>query len=85
MLQKKISLSFDSSWVLSKRDEEVLPVEAFLTALKEVLSVDVLHSSLTDCEAVVNDEELDCDAIDAIILEILWHLLLTIKCKYGTI
>lgn len=71
MLQKKISLSFDSSWVLSKRDEEVLPVEAFLTALKEVLSVDVLHSSLTDCEAVVNDEELDCDAIDAIILEIL--------------
>ena len=33
MAYKKLSLSFDSLWVLSKKDEDVLPVEAVIEFL----------------------------------------------------
>lgn len=71
MSQKKIVLSFDSSWVLSKRDEAVLPVEAFLSALNEIIRIDILESSLTDCEFVVKDDALDSEAVEAVVSDVL--------------
>ncbi|MGN0442800.1 MAG: AAA family ATPase [Acutalibacteraceae bacterium] len=71
MSQKKIVLSFDSSWVLSKRDEAVLPVEAFLSALNEIIRIDILEASLTDCEFVVKDDALDSEAVEAVVSDVL--------------
>lgn len=71
MSQKKIVLSFDSSWVLSQRDEAVLPVEAFLSALNEIIRIDILEASLTDCEFVVKDDALDSEAVEAVVSDVL--------------
>ena len=53
-MPKKISLSFNSSWILSKKDNDKLPVAAFVDFVKEALDVEILYTSLTDCELVVN-------------------------------
>lgn len=54
---KKVSVSFDSAWVLSKKDEQTLPVEAFVGFIKDIFDVEVLDTSLTDCEIVIKDEK----------------------------
>jgi len=53
-MQKKVSLSFNSSWVLSQKDNDKLPVEAFVDSVKGILEVEVLDTSLTDCELIIN-------------------------------
>ena len=62
-MQKKISLSFNSSWVLSKKDNDKLPVEAFVDSVKGILEVEVLDTSLTDCELIINQENASEDDI----------------------
>ena len=62
-MQKKISLSFNSSWVLSKKDNDKLPVEAFVDSVKEILEVEILDTSLTDCELIINQENASEDDI----------------------
>ncbi len=56
-MQALVSLSFDGRWILSKKDEDILPVEAFLTYITEELNVEILSNSLTDCTFVVRDAE----------------------------
>ncbi len=62
-MHKKISISFNSAWVLSKKDDDVLPVEAFLNCLKETFDIDILDKSLTDCEVVLKSTDLHDDEI----------------------
>lgn len=62
-MQKKISLSFNSSWVLSQKDNDKLPVEAFVDSVKDILEVEVLDTSLTDCELIINQENTSEDDI----------------------
>ncbi len=73
---KKISVSFNSSWILSKREEKKLPVQAFVDAIKENLEIEILDISLTDCEIVVKDNE----KTDRQISDIIDHL---IKSLFG--
>ncbi len=72
-MQKKFSLSFDSSWVLTKKDDDVLPIEAFIKNIKELFDVEVLSSSLTDCDILIKDGTLDdniiCEKISALLKE----------------
>lgn len=58
-MQRKITLVFDSAWVLSKRDEETLPIDAFVAAVCKSMDVELLSSSLTECELLVKDESLE--------------------------
>lgn len=58
-MQKKITLSFDSAWVLSKRNNDILPVDAFVSIIKEIFDAEVINKSLTDCEIVIKNEEAD--------------------------
>ncbi|MBQ8682903.1 MAG: AAA family ATPase [Clostridia bacterium] len=73
MSYKKSTLSFDSAWVLSKKDDSALPVEAFLQALQSVLPIEVVSTSLTDCEFVVKEDMAD-DAVRAAINSVLHSL-----------
>ncbi len=60
-MKKKISLSFQSAWVLSKRDDEKLPVEAFVDFVKSKVGAEVLDASLTDCSFVVSADDVPAD------------------------
>ena len=71
MAYKKLSLSFDSLWVLSKKDEDVLPVEAIIELLKDKLDMEVIYSNFTDCELLIKSEEADSDTIKATVENIL--------------
>lgn len=62
-MDKKVILSFDSAWVLSKREDAVLPVDAFVELIKDVFSVDVVHKSLTECELIVKNEQMEAGEI----------------------
>lgn len=65
MAQKKIILNLRDTWVLTKRNDDVLPIQAFIGYLKEVFSAEVLHASLTDCEVVVAPGLIKNRAVDA--------------------
>ena len=69
-MQKKIVVSFDSTWILSKRDEAVLPVEAFVENIKKTLGVTVLDTSLTECELVFADDKLTGDELKQKVLNL---------------
>ncbi|MBQ8515796.1 MAG: AAA family ATPase [Ruminococcus sp.] len=62
MTGTKIELTLDSFWVLSKREEDVLPMEAIIEKLKEKFNINVVFSSLTECEAVF-PEKADAAAV----------------------
>ncbi len=55
-MSKKLTVSFDSSWVLSKRNNDVLPVEAFLELLSQQFSIELQHKNLTGCEVIIVDD-----------------------------
>ncbi len=73
MSYKKGVLSFDSAWVLSKKEDDTLPVDAFLTALGKRLTIEVVSASLTECEWVVKEEITD-EALQAAVNEVLRSL-----------
>lgn len=62
-MQRKITLIFDGAWVLSKREEATLPVDAFVGVVCQAMNVEVLSSTLTECELLVKDESLAEDAL----------------------
>ncbi|MBE6850577.1 MAG: AAA family ATPase [Ruminococcus sp.] len=53
---KKISfsISFNPAWVLSKREDMVLPIDRFTFELKKKYEVTKLDASLTDCSGVID-------------------------------
>ena len=53
---KKVKVSFDSMWVLSRRSDAVLPVQAFVNELRKAYMVDVATSSLTSCDLLIKSE-----------------------------
>ncbi len=57
-MNKKILISFDASWILEHRDDEVLPVELIIQTFKEIFGMEVLDSSLSECEFVLSDSTL---------------------------
>lgn len=63
MTGTKIELTLDSFWVLSKKGEDVLPMETIIEKLKEKYKVNIIFSSLTECEAVL-PEKVDAAAVE---------------------
>lgn len=53
---KKVKVSFDSMWVLSRRSDAVLPVQAFVNELRKTYTVEVTTSSLTACDIVIKND-----------------------------
>ncbi|MBR7133295.1 MAG: AAA family ATPase [Clostridia bacterium] len=58
MIYKRLSLTFESSWVLSKKDDDVLPVEALLAALGKAFNIKVINSNLTECDVIIQQDGL---------------------------
>lgn len=53
---KKLTVEFSSEWVLSHRDDPVLPVEAFLQALESFVEIQVLERTMTGCVVIIKKE-----------------------------
>ena len=51
------SISFSPSWVLSKREDTVLPVDRFTFELKKKFTIIDLDTNLTDCSGVIEIPE----------------------------
>lgn len=68
---KKVTLSFDSMWVLSRRSDDILPVQAFINALRERYELDVVASSLTQCELIIKNSDADETSIQKTVFELL--------------
>ncbi|MBQ9975352.1 MAG: AAA family ATPase [Clostridia bacterium] len=68
---KKITLAFDRAWILSKRGESVLPVQALLNFFGEAYDVAVLRSSITDFELVVKNDGISEKEISKKISEVI--------------
>ena len=63
MMQKKVLVSFESSWILSKKDDAQLPVEAFAACVQKALNAKILDTSLTDCEFILSGDDLTEEAV----------------------
>ena len=53
---KKLTVKFASEWVLSRREDPVLPVEAFLEALHSFVEIQVLEKEMTGCSVIIKKE-----------------------------
>lgn len=49
----EFNISFSPSWVLSKREDTVLPVDRFTYELKKKFTITNLDANLTDCSGVI--------------------------------
>ena len=56
---KNIKIEFDVKWILSKREESVLPVEAITKMLKDEFESEIIYSDLTTCEVVIDNQKFD--------------------------
>ena len=52
--QYKFHIAFSQSWILSQRGSDVLPVEWFLSAVKERFHVSGISSGISECEGIVD-------------------------------
>ena len=64
-MSKKIVVSFDPGWILSRKDDDSMPVDAFIAKLKQVMNVQILQDSVMDCELVLCNDELSNDEIES--------------------
>lgn len=71
MILKKGLLSFDSAWVLSKKEDDTLPVDAFLRELESRLPIQVVNSSLTECEWIAKDAGVTAEQLESTVNDIL--------------
>ena len=71
MLLKKVTINFDNMWVLSKKDDDVLPVQVITDCLKKRPDVEVLYTSLACCEFVVKDSKYDEKALMQMVNQLL--------------
>ncbi len=53
-MKKKITLEFNSVWVLSRQNDEVLPVKFVISKIKEICPVQILDDSITSCELLID-------------------------------
>lgn len=56
---KNIKIEFDPKWILSKREESILPVEAITKMLKSEFESEIIYSDLTTCEVVIDNQKFD--------------------------
>lgn len=68
---KKLSVKFDSDWVLSRREDPVLPVEAFLQMLQSFVEIQVLEQTMTECAVVIKNENFGTARIRSCLVRIL--------------
>lgn len=68
---KKLLVKFDSDWVLSRRDDPVLPVEAFLQMLESFVEIQVLEQTMTECVVVIKRENFGAGRIRNCLFRIL--------------
>lgn len=69
---KNIKIDFNATWILSKRDENILPVESLIDMLKSQFGVyKVIYSDLTSCEVVIDSNEIDVELCKSQIVDLL--------------
>ena len=55
---KKISVSFDPTWILTRKDDTNMPVDAFIAHLGQALKIKVIYDSVMECEILINEDGL---------------------------
>lgn len=68
---KDLKIEFSPEWVLSKREESVLPVEKVTKMLAEKFGAEILYSDVTSCEVTVDNIELTDEQYKNKILDLL--------------
>ena len=68
---KSIKIEFDASWILSKREESILPVEAVSKMLESEFSCEIIYSDLTLCEVAIDTVKYDDEQCKAKIIDLL--------------
>ena len=81
-MEKKVSVSFDSSWVLSKKDDEKLPVTLFADTVKTLLDAKILYATPMDCEFVLDGAGLPNHQIKNKVLQLIKELFETDDLSY---
>lgn len=68
---KSIKIEFDANWILSKREERILPVEAVSKMLESEFSCEIIYFDLTLCEVAIDTIMYDDEQCKAKIIDLL--------------
>lgn len=65
-MSKKVTVCFESSWVLSRRNDDKLPVDLFAEEIAKLMNAKVLGQTLVECEFVLEKDESDAQIIQKV-------------------
>lgn len=68
---KNLKIDFNTNWILSKREESVLPVEAVSKMLKSEFSGEIIYCDLASCEVVIDNKKFNDELCKARIIDLL--------------
>ena len=68
---KNFKIDFNTNWILSKREESVLPVEAVSKMLKSEFSGEIIYCDLASCEVVIDNKKFNDELCKARIIDLL--------------
>ena len=73
-MKKRVVLEFDASWILSRENDEILPVDNILSTLCGSYDVKVVDKSLVGFELVINDVSVSDETIKKEFIEAISEL-----------
>ena len=72
----KCILEFNNTWILSRRDDDILPVERISTEIKKAFDVPKIKKSISDCEFVLSvDEKTSEDSLNEEITRTIFYFM----------
>ena len=63
-MKKKLTVELDGAWVLSHRDDEVLPVDAIESRLKAVDGLELKNSTLVSLDVLFDDDKISAEQVE---------------------
>ncbi len=59
----KVCLEFDAFWILTRQDDDALPVDKFMSAIVDTYQIELLDKGFTECSFIIKNEDVDCEKI----------------------
>lgn len=59
----KVSLEFDAFWILTRQDDDALPVDKLMTVIADTYEIELLDTGFTECAFVIKNEDANCENV----------------------
>ncbi|MBO5747345.1 MAG: AAA family ATPase [Clostridia bacterium] len=59
----KVCLEFDAFWILTRQDDDALPVDKFMSAIADTYQIELLDTGFTECAFIIKNDDANCENV----------------------